>query len=555
MTLQRQGSIIDFRTRSIGQKEFVIDLFCGAGGTSTGAHLSDGDITVTACVNHDEKAIESHRANHPNTKHFIEDIRNPVVVGLLHLRVNALRKLYPGCIITIWASLECTNFSKAKGGLPRDADSRTLADHLFMYLDALKPDYLMIENVVEFMSWGPLDEKGKPVSKKKGRDYVNWVERVKSRGYRFDWRELNSANFGAYTSRNRYFAQFAKGHLPIVWPQPTHAKNPTTGDLFGSGLQKWKAVKEVLDLTKYGISIFNRKKPLVEATLKRIYAGLVKFVANGDDSFIQKYYSGSPNNKVSSINGPAPTVRTGDGQAIIKCDFLLKYNSTSSKGVHVPPGVDEPCPTVAAQSRLGKVSVAFLSGYYGKGNTHNTLEPCPTVSTKDRFSLINAEFLVNSYSGGGQLGSLDRPAPTVLKVPKSALTTVHFILNPQYGNVGNSINRPCPVIIARQDKAPLGLITCEVGGGFAIPIYKDDSETMVKIKIFMAHFGIVDIKMRMLFVKELLQIQGFPKDYKLAGNQTEQKKFIGNAVEVNTAKAIFSAHSGALREHFNKVAA
>ena len=565
MILQRHGSIIDFKARAFGQKEFVIDLFCGAGGTSTGAYLADGDITVTACVNHDAKAIESHRANHQNTKHFIEDIRNPVVVGLLQLRVNALRKLYPGCIITIWASLECTNFSKAKGGLPRDADSRTLADHLFMYLDALKPDYLMIENVVEFMSWGPLDEKGKPVSKKKGRDYVNWVEKVKSRGYRFDWRELNSANFGAYTSRNRYFAQFSKGNLPISWPEPTHAKSPITGDLFGAGLQKWKAVKEVLELDKEGTSIFNRKKALVEATLKRIYAGLVKFVANGDDTFMMKYFSGSPEGKVFDMNRPAGSVTVKDHHGLVKCDFLLKYNSTSAKGVHNPPGIEESCPTVAAQSRLGKVSVGFLYGYYGKGNVHSTSEPCPTISTKDRFGLLKAHFIDQQYGNSKSASveswimptsfdnkgrSIDEPAPTVLAGRKH-----HYLLNPQYNNVGNSIDKPCPVIIARQDKVPLGLITCEVGTGFKIPVYEDDSETMVKIKIFMAHFGIVDIKMRMLFVKELLQIQGFPKDYKLSGNQTEQKKFIGNAVEVNTAKAIFSAHSGALKEYFNKVAA
>jgi len=196
-------------------KEFVIDLFCGAGGTSEGIHLANCDSTVIACVNHDAKAIESHRLNHTQAKHFIEDIRNPEVVWFLKLRVDAIRKLYPDCIITIWASLECTNFSKAKGGLPRDADSRTLAEHLFMYLEALKPDYLMIENVVEFMSWGPLDENGKPVSKKRGIDYLKWIDNVRSYGYRFDWKELNAADFGAYTSRNRYFAQFAKGNLPI----------------------------------------------------------------------------------------------------------------------------------------------------------------------------------------------------------------------------------------------------------------------------------------------------------------------------------------------------
>src|SRR5690606_636557 len=238
-------------------KEFVIDLFCGAGGTSTGIHLANGSSKVTACVNHDLKAIESHRLNHPKAKHMVEDIRNPEVLFFLKLRVDALRKLYPGCIITIWASLECTNFSKAKGGLPRDADSRTLANYLFAYLEAVNPDYLMIENVVEFMSWGPLDEKGKPISRKRGKDYLKWINTVKSYGYKFDWKELNSANFGAYTSRSRYFAQFAKGDLPISWPEPTHTKNPNQEKtLFDKPLKKWKAVKDVLNLDNEGKTIF-----------------------------------------------------------------------------------------------------------------------------------------------------------------------------------------------------------------------------------------------------------------------------------------------------------
>lgn len=601
-------------------REYIIDLFCGAGGTSEGVHLAKGNSKVVFCVNHDRNAIESHRANHPHAKHMVEDIRNPEVIFFLKLRINALRKLYPNCIITIWASLECTNFSKAKGGLPRDGDSRTLAEFLLEnnvhflvinrrakkvskqvydanegsvnrfrlesdgYVPAVKPDYLMIENVVEFMSWGPLDEKGKPISKKSGSDYLRWVDQVKSYGYKFDWKELNSANFGAYTSRNRYFAQFAKPELPIVWPEPTHSKNPNyKADLFSSKpLKKWKAVKEVLDLEKEGISIFGRKKPLVENTLKRIYAGLVKFVANGEDKFIKKYYSGRPEGKVISINGPAGTVKTADGQAIVDCKFLIKYNSVSKNGKHIPPGIDEPCPTVATQNRLGIANINFLQSYYGNGGAHSENEPCPTVSTADRFGKVNVDFLIDyqydsgaksldepaptivtkdkfakvsylmcNYSSGNNLKDINNPAGTVVNNDKHNLITAkHFILNPQYSNNGNSVDVPCPVIIARQDKKPLGLVVCQKGECFAIPVYDDDSETMVNIKHFMAYYGIVDIKMRMLEVLELLQIQGFPKDYKLIGNQTEQKKFIGNSVEVTTAKALFETHYQALVEYF-----
>lgn len=532
-------------------KEFVIDLFCGAGGTSTGVHLANCDSTVMACVNHDAKAIESHKLNHPKAKHFIEDIRNPEVVWFLKLRVNALRKLYPDCIITIWASLECTNFSKAKGGLPREADSRTLADHLFMYLEALKPDYLMIENVIEFMSWGPLDEKGKPVSRKAGKDYIRWTEKVKSYGYRFDWKELNAADYGAFTTRRRYFAQFAKGKLPIAWPEQTHSKNPgTEADLFAP-LKKWKPVKEVLNLNNEGKSIFARKKPLVENTLKRIYAGLVKFVAKGDDSFIKKYYSGRPMGKVISMNSPAGTITTVDGQSIVKCDFMLKYNSRNKSGYYKPPSIENPSPTVSTQGRLGIVNAEFLQSYYGNGNVHSMEAPSPTVTTKDRLAKVN--YLMLNYSNGFNR-AIDKPAATVLNNDKHNLVSVEpWLFNPQYSNKGNSINKPSPTIIARQDKKPLSLISCEAGEGFVIPIYEDDNETMVKIKMFMAYFGIVDIKLRMLEVEELLKIQGFPEDYQLVGTKTDQKKFIGNSVEVTTAKKIFEAHYEALVNYFQKL--
>lgn len=557
-------------------KEFVIDLFCGAGGTSAGVHLANCDSTVTACVNHDRKAIESHRLNHPYAKHFIEDIRDPQVVFLLQIRVNALRKMYPGCIITVWASLECTNFSKAKGGLPRDADSRTLAEHMFMYLEGLDPDYLMIENVVEFMSWGPLDDKGKPVSRKRGKDYLRWIDEIRAYGYRFDWKELNSADYGAFTARTRLFLQFAKEGLPISWPVKTHAKNPSKEkDLFDSPLKKWKAVKEVLELDNEGESIFTRKKPLVENTLKRIYAGLVKFVANGDDSFIKKYYSGRPAGKVISVNGPAGTVTTAGGQGIVTANFLQSYYGNGQ--AH---STDEPCPTIPTKDRFGKIKAEFLVDYQYNSKPHSIENPSPTIVTRDKFATVSTQFIEQQY-GNSKPSSLDNPLNTITNNPKFGVVSVapwlmdtsfqnrgrslndpsptilasrkhHYIMNPSFKCDGHSVEKPAPTVIARQDKKPLSLIECDLGSGFIIPVYEDDTPTMVMIKQFMAYFGIIDIKMRMLMVQELLRIQGFPKGYQLVGNQTDQKKFIGNSVEVTVAKKLFEAHHEALEEYFEK---
>ena len=234
-------------------KLLYIDLFCGAGGTSTGVENARYEgrqcAKVIGCVNHDANAIASHAANHPDALHFTEDIRT-LELSPLTAHIAEMRQQYPDAFVVLWASLECTNFSKAKGGQPRDADSRTLAEHLFRYIEAINPDYIQIENVEEFMSWGDLDENGKPISKDAGRLYQQWVSNVCGYGYRFAHRILNSADYGAYTTRRRFFGIFAKGSLPIVFPEPTHSKDGATG-LFGQ-MQRWKPVREVLDFTDSG---------------------------------------------------------------------------------------------------------------------------------------------------------------------------------------------------------------------------------------------------------------------------------------------------------------
>ena len=195
--------------------------------------------------------------------------------------------------------------------------------------------------------------------------------------------------------------------------------------------------------------------------------------------FIKKYYSGRPEGKVISVNGPAGTVKTVDGQAI--------------------------------------VTASHLSTYYGNFGLHSIEAPSPTVTTKDR------------------------------------ITKVNFIFNPAWGGNFGDIENPCCTVVARQDKAPLYLVSTQEGK-MVVPVYDTDSETMVKIKEFMVLFGIIDIKMRMLKIEELKQIQGFPKDYKLVGTKTEQKKFIGNAVEVNQAKAIITSNFNSVKTFYKQLA-
>ncbi|KAA5532685.1 DNA cytosine methyltransferase [Taibaiella lutea] len=637
----------------------VVDLFCGAGGTTQGFSMTDGKAKVIACVNHDPIAIKSHWANHPEVAHFEEDIRTLHLAGLKHI-VRHYRRKYPKAKLILWASLECTNFSKAKGGQPRDADSRTLADFLDRYILAIKPDYVQIENVVEFMSWGPLDAKGKPVSRKNGTDWNRWRNRLCSYGYRDEWKQMNSADFGAYTSRNRLFGCFAKEGLPIVWPEPTHSKKVSEStELFDTPLKKWMPVKDVLDFSDEGKSIFRRKKELSPKTFDRIYAGLIKHIAGGKENFIlkynsttsagvhhppstdapcptiacqnrlgvafiSKYFSGDPDGKNISVEGPAGTIKCIDSQALVQASFISQRNSgdpeskivdiegpartlTSTGGnqdliqaafLHAYYGngdnnssVNEPAPTIPTKDRCALVHPNYLVNYHHSSSTNDINDPCPTLTCKDKLSIIHPQFLDKQYggadnhqsleqpagsilandkhclvstqhfidrnfSGGGQHQSVEQPAGALMTVPKMNIVTAFvmntnyantptsieqpaptitanrkwaYLVNPSWGGANGSIDKPCPVIVARQDKAPLYLINAETGQ-IAIQVYDDDLPIVVKIKEFMALYGIVDIKMRMLKVVELLKIQGFPADYKLHGNQTDQKKFIGNSV-------------------------
>ena len=589
------------------RKLLYIDLFCGAGGTSSGVEkaFANGEkcAEVIACVNHDPNAIASHAANHPHTLHFTEDIRTLELSPLVSHLKNKKRES-PGALVVLWASLECTNFSRAKGGQPRDADSRTLAEHLFRYIEALDPDYIQIENVEEFMCWGELDENGKPVSKDKGSSYLRWVRHVCRYGYDFDWRILNAADYGAYTSRKRFFGQFARKGLPIAFPVPTHAKEVEENSLFHV-YEKWKPVKDVLDLDDEGSSIFEKKKPLCERTLERIYAGLVKFVAGGKkqhEAWILKYNSmnSAGNYSPPSLDEPCPVVATQNRLGMVKCNFLSKQFSgrPEDKNISIdrPAGsittvdhhafitayyggaehnydIEKPSATVTTKDRLSIVNPKFLSAFYGNGHNSSVEKPSPTVTTKDRLAMVqpkfilnyrfnnkgssieepaptictvgqigvaNCQFLDNQY-GNGTASEVESPSPSVVGRPKQNLVSVNqFLANPwSFRSDGGSIDKPCFTLIARMDKMPPYLISTERGIGIAV--YESDSPMTKKVKEFMAMYGIVDIKMRMLKIAELKRIMGFPEDYKLIGTQAEQKKFIGNAVEVNMSRVLCEA--------------
>jgi len=434
---------------------------------------------------------------------------------------------------------------------------------------------LQIENVEEFMSWGKMDKAGKPISKDKGKDYRRWVNQVKSCGYDFDFRILNAADFGAYTSRRRFFGIFAKKGLPIVFPEATHSKKGS------SHLQKWNPVKDVLDLDDKGISIFKRKKDLSEKTLERIYAGLIKFVAGGKDSFLSRYNTVRPQDTCKSLDDPCGVLTTNNRFAKVYCSFLCKQFSGHPDSKNI--SVDGPAGAITTIDHHALVQTKFLHAYYSTGdNVSDINSPAPVITTKDRLALVSAAQFIDMQYGNGRAKSINDPSGTITQNPKLNLVSCkpwimntnfanvgssiedpsqvitanrkwHYLMNPQFKNVGGSIDNPCFTLIARMDKMPPYLVSInsaldldqypdfikiDENGCVYIQIYENDSPMIIKIKEFMAIYQIADVLMRMLKILELKPIMGFPKEYVLIGTKAEQKKYIGNAVEVTMARAL-----------------
>lgn len=358
-------------------KDLIIDCFAGGGGASVGIEMALGR-PVDIAINHDPQAIRMHKANHPETLHLTEDI----------FKVDLQKYVAGRHVSLMWASPDCTSHSKAKGGQPREKGLRILPWAVYKHAKAILPDVIIMENVEEIQQWGPLDDNGHPIPNRKGEDYQRFISSMKSIGYEFDSRELVAADYGAPTTRKRLYAIFRRDGKKIVWPEPTHSRD-------GMFLPKWKECGDYIDWSDLGKSIFDREKPLAEATQARIANGIRKYIIENPHPYIVKderalafiiQYHGETkagDSRGQLLTEPIKTIDTSNRYGLVTA-FVTKFYKSG-----IGQGCDEPLHTITTSpGHFGLIS-AFLIKYYGTGCGQTLDSPLGTITTKDRFGLVN----------------------------------------------------------------------------------------------------------------------------------------------------------------------
>ena len=362
----------------------IIDCFAGGGGASTGIEKALGR-PIDIAVNHDPDAILMHKTNHPDTLHLTEDI----------FEVDLKKYVQDRKVAVMWASPDCTSHSKAKGGQPRKRGLRILPWAVYKHAKAIMPEIIFMENVEEIQQWGPLDDAGRPIKERAGEDYQKFIRSMCYLGYTFDCRELVAADYGAPTTRKRWYAIFRRDGKPIRWPEPTHSKNGSDGK------QKWLECGDYIDWSDLGRSIFTRKKPLADATMRRIANGYRKYVIENPAPYIVKdkravafliQYHGEQkagDSRGQLLAEPIKTIDTSNRYGLVTA-FITKFYKTG-----IGQSCDKPLHTITTSpGHFGLIS-AFLIKYYGTGCGQEVSEPLATITTKDRFGLVNVVTEIN----------------------------------------------------------------------------------------------------------------------------------------------------------------
>lgn len=481
-------------------------MFCGAGGTSTGLALACEEIGLNVhltAINHWDIAVSSHEKNHPWATHLCQ-------------RVEATdpTKIVPsGMLDLLVASPECTHHSIARGGKPIQDQKRASPWYILPWLSRIYTKAVLIENVPEFRTWGPLGANGRPLKSKKGETFRAFIHAIRAQGYSVSYRVLNAADYGDATSRKRLFIIAKRGNNLLKWPQQTHSKNGKV-----KGTLKWRSAREIIDWSLEGKSIFNRKKPLAPATMKRIMAGLEKYGSPELKPFLVIMHGTNEHSirsSAKSLDEPVPSLTTTGHVAVVE-PFVLGQQSCSA-----PRTVEEPLPTISTSGAISKIDAFILPplGYYhhdGKSNPPRDLDdPLQTITQRGGGHLVSAHIQSHFGERTGQKPrtiSIDDPLPTITS-REPAL--VEGILYNYHGKNTSycSIDSPAPCFGTKQQVA---LIQPVLNG------WK------------------LDIKFRMLQPHELAGAMGF-ENYEFTGNKQQIVRQIGNAVAVNMAKALCSS--------------
>lgn len=475
----------------------IVDLFAGGGGASTGIFAALGRHPDIA-INHSAAAIAMHTANHPTTKHYQEDI----------WEVDPRKAVGRRKVALLWASPDCRHFSRAKGGVPVSKGVRSLAWVIVRWAAATRPDRIVVENVPEFVTWGPLAEDGRPCPVRVGQTFGEFVEQLRLLGYAVEWRTMVAADYGAPTTRKRLFLVARCDGQPIVWPEPTHGK--------GRALP-WRTAAEIIDWSQPCPSIFGRKKPLAEATLRRIAAGVWRYVINAARPFIVPV-THVGGDRVHSIDEPLRTVTSANrGELSLIAPTLIQTSYGEREG-QAPRVLDlhQPLGTVVAGGQKHGLVAALLTKHYGGVVGHEVTRPIGTVTAQDHHALTVAH--LSKFYGTSTGSDMREPVPTVTATGQHIAEVRAFLIT-YYGQGGPTTLRDPLDTVTTRDR--FGLVTVD-GQDYAI----------------------ADIGMRMLQPHELFAAQGFPRSYDLLGGtltKTQQIALAGNSVCPPLAESIVRA--------------
>ena len=512
-------------------RDLIIDAFAGGGGASVGIEMALGR-PVDIAINHDPDAILMHKTNHPDTLHLTEDI----------FKVDLQKYVKGQHVALMWASPDCTSHSKAKGGKPREKGLRILPWAVYKHAKAILPNVIIMENVEEIQQWGPLDKDGHPIPERKGEDYKKFITAMKSLGYIFESRELVAADYGAPTTRKRWYAIFRRDGKDIVWPEPTHSKDGI------NELEPWEPIYKYLDLCDIGKSIFGRKKPLAKNTMNRIARGLDKFVFNCPEPFMVQVNHGVDNFRGQSIHEPMPTITQKHGFEVVTpviSPFIEKSYGGNYKGSG--SGIGEPLHTITTVDHNHLVSPLLIQ--YHSETTKNGVrgqqvtDPIQTIDTSNRYGLVMS-YLTKFYkSGSGQ--SLFEPVHTITTSP-GHFGTVSILAVPvdelieslnksvKNQNEINDIIQKCTWV----SQFIMEYYGCGIGQSLNYPLHTIvTKDRFALVTVLGNEYAIMDIFLRMLNPEELKRGQGFPEDYIIDhdynGNKypvSKQVARIGNSV-------------------------